>query len=113
MYADTSKKPVTNQFSLKALVSNKLHGKKAIPVKNQLRTSNEPAELSELEVFRRYSHKEPPMIAHGMPDYDAFCAGYTARSCEHCPRYINTGTGLFCQMWEDVYPGAVTWYPAD
>lgn len=71
----------------------------------------EPEELSDLEVFRRYSPKEPLMLSEGMPDYDQFCTGYTARSCEHCPHYINSGTGLFCQMWEEVYPGRVTWYP--
>lgn len=69
------------------------------------------AELSELEAFRRASPKEPPMIAPGMPDYDQFCTGYTSRSCEHCPHYVNSGTGLFCSMWEAVYPGRVTWYP--
>ena len=68
-------------------------------------------ELSELEAFRLASPKEPPMIAPGMPDYDQFCTGYTSRSCEHCPHYVNSGTGLFCSMWEAVYPGRVTWYP--
>ena len=69
------------------------------------------AEPSDVEVFRRFSPKDPPMIGEGMPDYDQFCTGYTARSCEHCPHYVNSGTGLFCQMWEEIYPGRVVWYP--
>ena len=68
------------------------------------------AEPSELEGFRRYSPKEPPMIAQDMPDYHVFCSGYY-QQCEHCPHYVNSGTGLFCQMWEEVYPGVVQWYP--
>ena len=75
--------------------------------------AKEPAEPSDLELFRRFSPKEPPMIGEGMPDYDQFCTGYTARSCEQCPHYVNSGTGLFCSMWEAVYPGRVTWYPLD
>ena len=66
---------------------------------------------SDLEVFRRYSPKDPPMIAQDMPDYHAFCSGYY-QHCEHCPHYVNSGTGLFCSMWEAVYPGVVRWYPA-
>lgn len=68
-------------------------------------------ELSDLEVFRRYSPKEPPLIAQDMPDYDLFCTGWREHSCEHCPHYVNSGTGLFCSMWEAVYPGVVTWHP--
>lgn len=52
----------------------------------------------------------PPMIDQDMPDYSAFCSGYY-QHCEYCPHYVNTGTGLFCSMWEAVYPGIVRWYP--
>lgn len=67
------------------------------------------AELSELEAFRLASPKEPPMIAQDMPDYYAFCSGYFDL-CDHCPHYVNSGTGLFCSMWEAVYPGRVMWH---
>lgn len=109
----TSTKPVRKGFDIKSLILSKMRKGKARPVENQLPTSNEQTEPSDLEVFRQFSPKEPPMIAPGMPDYDQFCTGYTARSCEHCPHYVNSGTGLFCQMWEEVYPGRVTWYPID
>lgn len=51
----------------------------------------------------------PPMIAQDMPDYYAFCSGYF-ELCDHCPHYVNSGTGLFCSMWEAVYPGRVMWH---
>ena len=50
MNTDTSKKPVGNQFSLKALIQASFQKKKAIPVENQLKTSKqnggEPVETS-------------------------------------------------------------------
>ena len=117
MEAETSKKPVGGGFNLKALILNKLKKEKARPVENQLETSKREVtsqavvvELSDLEAFRQASPKEPPMIAPGMPDYAAFCAGYW-RECDHCPHYVNTDTGLFCSMWEAVFPGKVRWYP--
>jgi len=67
-------------------------------------------ELSEVEEFRLFSPAEPPLIAQDMPDYPAFCVGYP-HGCIHCPHYIHTRTGLFCSMWETIYPGAVRWYP--
>ena len=106
MEAGDSKKTVAEGFDLKALILKKKQKEKANTVEKQLAYSCE-----ELELFRKHSPKEPPMIAPGMPDYDQFCTGYTSRSCEHCPHYVNSGTGLFCSMWEAVYPGRVTWYP--
>ena len=106
MNADVSRKTVGGGFSLKALIFKKKQNEKARTVAKQLENSCE-----ELEVFRRYSPKDPPMIAQDMPDYHAFCSGYY-QHCEHCPHYVNSGTGLFCSMWEAVYPGVVRWYPA-
>ena len=86
-------------------------GPQVVVARNEPTTRQEEAQdFPELEAFRRASPKEPPMIAPGMPDYAAFCGGYW-RECDHCPHYVNSGTGLFCSMWEAVYPGRVTWYP--
>lgn len=64
------------------------------------------------ESVRRNEPKDVPMIAHGMPDYHAFCTGYW-QECDRCSHYVSKGTGFFCTAWEKAYPGKVEWFKVE
>lgn len=51
----------------------------------------------------------PPMIAPDMPDWKAFCSGWY-RDCFHCPYYDANPNSSPCALWEEAFPGVVTWH---
>lgn len=64
-----------------------------------------------IDQFRQVAPAIPPMIAENMPDYEHFCKGYQRRECTKCGFFIaDSGTGLFCGLWEEIFPNVVHWY---
>ena len=93
-------------------------------------------DAADLEGFRQFSPKEPPMIGEGMPDefaaqveqvrsawpdgppmiaqdmpdWPTFCSGWW-RDCFECPHYDGNQNGSPCALWEAAFPSVVRWYP--